>query len=155
MKISELEYKPIIQLMDLMRSTGNWSDFLRLGTFESLIMRGRCYEMTINDELIGYFLLHSYIPGLSIQEDLYILPSQRAKWATKGAFKQIRDIATSVAFDELDVEKIVGYIDENNKASRRLTSHIGMKCDGRIRNMDRYYGEWRNMMMYSMLRDEV
>lgn len=155
MKLIERQYPPTIAIMDVMRITGIWPDFLTMTTFEQMMLGGRVFEMELDGKVAGFFVLHSLVPGVQVQEDLMILPRAQGRWATRGALQAIRDTATRVAFDELGVERIVGYVDENNTRSRRLTEKLGMTCEGRARHLNRIGGEWRNMMIYSLLRDEA
>lgn len=155
MQVTRLEYPPVIVVMDVMRITGIWPDHMGLAAFENTLMNGVTFELTNGEQLIGFFLLHSAVPGIQIQEDLMILPAARGRWATRGNIQQIRSAATRTAFEEMGLERIVGYVDEDNRASRRLTEHMGMKCEGRLRHFNRVKGAWRNMMAYSLLRDEA
>lgn len=155
MDITRLQNPPILAIIDVMRATNTWPDTLPLGMFERVIQEGYTFGLSHQGNPIGFFLIHSAVPGIQAQEDLFIAPGQHGRWATRGAFKALRDTATRTAFDELRVERLVGYVDENNTASRRLTEHLGMKCEGRLRHANIINGEWRNMMLYSMLRDEA
>lgn len=155
MDIERIHTPPVLPIIDVMRATNVWPDHLSVGVFERIVLDGLVFGLRHRGEGIGFFLLHSLVPGVQVQEDLLIAPGYHGRWATRGAFSALREVATTTAFEGLGVERLVAYVDEENRPSRRLTEHLGMKCEGRLRHANRIRGEWRNTMLYSMLRDEA
>jgi len=155
MELIKLEDFDISNIINIIKQTGQWDDFLDEGLFEDMVNLGIVYQIYLNEVgMIGYYLLYNYQPHISVEESLYIYPEFQGKWVTRGRLKQIRDLTTSVAFDELNVERIVGTVIESNTRSRKLTELMGLTQEGILRNTRCIDGQLHNLVIYSMLRRE-
>lgn len=155
MELIELTDYPVDKLEQLIKDTGQWDDFLTHDVFKQVILDGLVFEVVLDDVgVIGYYLLYNYQPHISIEESLYIYPSFHGRWITRGGLKQIRDLTTKVAFDVLNVERIVGYVPENNTRSRKLTELMGLTQEGVLRKTKKMNGELTDVVVYSMLKEE-
>lgn len=58
-------------------------------------------------------------------------------------------------FDEVKANRVEAYHDSNNPKSGRVMAKAGMKYEGTIRQADRNNQGIVDMVMYSVLKDEV
>jgi len=79
-----------------------------------------------------------------------IIPSERGKGYCTEAVK----IMVDYIFLSKDVVRIQAYIDPRNKASQKVAEKAGFKKEGTIRKSFFTKGEWRDMLLYSILREE-
>ena len=57
-------------------------------------------------------------------------------------------------FDVLGLHRIFGRCDARNTASARLMARLGMRCEARLLENERFKGEWGSELVYAMLEDE-
>ena len=58
-------------------------------------------------------------------------------------------------FSELPIRKLEGVVAEYNRPARIMCRRLGFKQDGILREHIKYNGEWRNCVLYSLLRSEI
>ena len=57
-------------------------------------------------------------------------------------------------FEELGLHRVWGECVPENTASRRVMEKLGKRCEGRLRQTQRYKGRWWDTLVYGMLEDE-
>ena len=79
-----------------------------------------------------------------------IIPSERGK----GYCTEAAKIVVDYIFLSKDIVRIQAHIDPKNKASQKVAEKAGFKKEGTIRKCFFSKGEWRDMLLYSILRKE-
>jgi len=79
-----------------------------------------------------------------------LIPSERGKGYCTEAVKIIVDYL----FLAKDIVRIQAHIDPRNIASWKVIEKVGFKKEGTIRKSFFARGEWRDMLVYSILREE-
>jgi RimJ/RimL family protein N-acetyltransferase len=79
-----------------------------------------------------------------------IIPNERVKGYCTEAVK----IMVDYLFLAKDTVRIQAHIDPKNKASQKVAEKVGFKKEGTIRKSFFTKGEWRDMLLYSILREE-
>lgn len=77
------------------------------------------------------------------------------RYANKGYTTEASRAMLKLAFETLELEKVVASCDERNKASEAVMLKLGMQKEGRSRNHELWKnGEWINMLFYGILKEE-
>jgi len=79
-----------------------------------------------------------------------IIPSERGK----GYCTEAAKIMVDYLFLSKEIVRIQAHIDPRNKASQKVAEKAGFKREGTIRKSFFTKGEWRDMLLYSILREE-
>jgi RimJ/RimL family protein N-acetyltransferase len=79
-----------------------------------------------------------------------IIPSERGKGCCTEAVK----IMVDYLFLSKDIGRIQAHTDIRNAASQKVLEKVGFKKEGTIRKSNFIRGEWRDMYLYSILRDD-
>jgi len=79
-----------------------------------------------------------------------LIPSERGKGYCTEAVK----IMVDYLFLSRDIVRIQAHIDPRNTASWKVIEKAGFKKEGTIRKSLFARGEWRDMLLYSILREE-
>jgi RimJ/RimL family protein N-acetyltransferase len=79
-----------------------------------------------------------------------IIPSERGKGCCTEAVK----IMVDYLFLSKDIGRIQAHTDIRNVASQKVLEKVGFKKEGTIRKSNFIRGEWRDMYLYSILRDD-
>ena len=59
-----------------------------------------------------------------------------------------------LAFPALDLHRVVGKADARNTASAALMQRLGMRQEAHLRECERFKGEWGDLVVYAVLREE-
>ena len=95
-----------------------------------------------------FYMLHPMMKLLEI--GFVLVPSERGKGYCTEATKIIVDYL----FLTKDIVRIQAHVDPRNKASQKVAEKAGFKKEGIIRRSFFTKGEWRDMLLYSILREE-
>jgi RimJ/RimL family protein N-acetyltransferase len=60
----------------------------------------------------------------------------------------------ALAFDEMDLHRVLARMDPDNDASARLAARIGMRREALLIEDERVKGEWADTLYYAMLQRE-
>jgi len=94
---------------------------------------------------IGHFPV-----GKLLEIGYAIIPSERGKGYCTEAVK----IMVDYLFLAKDTARIQAHTDTRNKASQKVAEKAGFKKEGTIRKAMFIMGEWRDLFLYSILREE-
>jgi RimJ/RimL family protein N-acetyltransferase len=72
----------------------------------------------------------------------------------KGYATEVASGLVNYAFTELNLHRIYATCDPRNVASSRVLEKVGMKCEGRMRDVLQIRDGWRDSMLYSILENE-
>lgn len=75
-------------------------------------------------------------------------------WQRKGVMTEVGNAVTAVAFQSLDIHRLVVSHHENNFASERLITRLGFQRIGREREAFAKDGYWINTIFYDMLKSD-
>jgi RimJ/RimL family protein N-acetyltransferase len=70
-------------------------------------------------------------------------------YATEAARRLLR-----LAFEELDLHRVIGRLDTRNEASARLMQRLGMRREAHFVENQFNQGRWESELVYAILRDE-
>ena len=79
-----------------------------------------------------------------------LIPSERGKGYCSEAVK----IMVDYLFLSKDIVRIQAHTDLRNVASQKVLERVGFKKEGTIRKFSFIRGKWRDMLVYSILREE-
>jgi RimJ/RimL family protein N-acetyltransferase len=79
-----------------------------------------------------------------------LIPSERGK----GYGTEAVTILIDYLFLSKDLVRIQAYTDPRNAASQRVLDKVGFKKEGIVRKSMFIHGEWRDLLLYSILREE-
>jgi len=97
---------------------------------------------------IGMMVLE---PGAGMQEIGYgILPKERGKGYCTEAVK----ILVDYLFLSEDIVRVQAHTDVKNMVSQKVLTRAGFKKEGAVRKHIFMWGEWRDELLYSILREE-
>jgi RimJ/RimL family protein N-acetyltransferase len=97
---------------------------------------------------IGMMVLE---PGAGMQEIGYgILPNERGKGYCTDAVK----ILVDYLFLSEDIVRVQTHADVKNMASQKVLARAGFRKEGVVRKHIFMWGEWRDELLYSILREE-
>jgi RimJ/RimL family protein N-acetyltransferase len=95
---------------------------------------------------IGYFL----VTGDLLEIGYSLIPSERGK----GYCTEAAEILVDYLFLSKSIVRIQTHTDVRNLASKRVLEKTGFKKEGIVRKSLFARGEWRDMILYSILREE-
>ena len=95
---------------------------------------------------IGYFLT----TGNLLEIGYSLIPSERGK----GYCTEAAKILVDYMFLSKSIPRIQTHTDVRNVASQKVLEKTGFKKEGVVRRSIFFRGEWRNMILYSILREE-
>jgi len=90
-----------------------------------------------------YFNKNAYIT-------YYLIPHERGK----GKGKEILQLAIDFAFNELNLERITAEVYEYNERSIKILEKFGFKLEGRIRKGKYHNGNYYDILIYGLLKEE-
>jgi len=93
---------------------------------------------------------HFLATGKLLEIGYAIIPSERGKGCCTEAVK----IMVDYLFLSKDIGRIQAHTDIRNAASQKVLEKVGFKKEGTIRKSNFIRGEWRDMYLYSILRDD-
>jgi RimJ/RimL family protein N-acetyltransferase len=70
-------------------------------------------------------------------------------YATEGAWEMLR-----IAFEELDLHRVIGRIDARNGASGKVLERLGMRREAHLIDNEWIKGEWTSEVAYAILERE-
>ena len=113
----------------------------RIGQDEFKNARGMAF--TLNGKIVGGAVLHDYAK-----------PNVFVSWALeKGGLTRSHLLAVlDWAFNQLGCERMTGLVEKNNRKSRKLCEHLGMKLEGVLRKAA---PSGRDLFVYGFLRSEA
>jgi ribosomal-protein-alanine N-acetyltransferase len=140
----------------------NNSDFW--GEYNPLMQTSKADIQKVYDSLPaeeGWFLIEtkdgnkvgtmSHKPeGRAQQIGYSILPSERKKGYCSEAVK----IMVDYLFLSKDIGRVQACVDVRNDVSEKVLERAGFQKEGVIRKRAFFYGKWRDMTIYSILREE-
>ncbi len=79
-----------------------------------------------------------------------LIPSERGK----GYGTEAVTFLTDYLFLSKDLVRVQAYTDPRNMLSQRVLEKVGFKKEGAVRRSMFIHGEWRDLLLYSILREE-
>ncbi len=108
-------------------------------------------EERSRDQVIGVFRLHKlHFWHQKAELGAIIHPNSQHK----GVMKEVLDCILDYAFDELELNRIVGDIFSGNHASRKLLNRFGFQREGVLRQTDFDGKEFHDTEVFSILKSE-
>lgn len=92
---------------------------------------------------------HSLV-GNQLEIGYTLIPTERRK----GYCTEAVEIMMDYLFLSKDIERIQAHTDVRNVGSQKVLEHVGFRREGIIRKSSYVRGEWRDMFLYSILREE-
>jgi len=93
----------------------------------------------------------SHFPaGKLLEIGYFLIPSERSKGYCTEAVR----IMVDYLFLSKEIVRIQAHIDPRNIASQKIVEKAGFEKEGTIRKSFFAKGEWRDMILYSILREE-
>jgi ribosomal-protein-alanine N-acetyltransferase len=77
----------------------------------------------------------------------------RPYWGT-GAGDEAEAMLARIAFEPLRIERLAAWVDVNNQRSQRAFERLGFTNEGVLRAFMRHHDERRDLVAYSLLREE-
>ncbi len=72
----------------------------------------------------------------------------------RGYGAEAAGLVIDFCFEVLGMHRLSASCDAGNRASERVMQKCGMRREAELRQAERRFGEWRNRLVYGMLRDE-
>ena len=91
-----------------------------------------------------------FLHGNLLEIFYYLLPSERGKGYGTEAAKLMVDYL----FLSKDISRVQASVDTRNVSSARVVERAGFKKEATLRKSFFIHGEWRDMLLYSILREE-
>lgn len=157
LKVIEKEDLPLIKkwVNDLSFS----GEFLPL-TQETVGELEKEYERTIGNEGKWFFIekkdgakigyVAHYLARKQHEIGYGVIPKERGK----GFCTEAATIIVDYLFLTKDIVRIQADADSQNMASRRVLEKVGFKKEGVLRKLYFEQGEWRDSVLYSIMREE-
>ena len=102
--------------------------------------------------LLGSVGLHGLNPvNGRCSSGYWVAPESRGRGTAARALR----LLCGYAFDELEVRRVELWIEPENSASRRVAAAVGFVCEGRMRSYMVIQGARRDMLMYSLLPEDL
>jgi RimJ/RimL family protein N-acetyltransferase len=137
------EYFPLLQ-----RSRTEMEKALENNPFEPKIFIIKKKDGTEIGFISHIHMLHPM--GKLLEIGYVIIPSERGKGYCTEAVK----IMTDYLFLSKDIVRIQAHTDRRNVASQKVLEKVGFKKEGIVRKSVFIRGEWRDWLLYSILREE-
>jgi RimJ/RimL family protein N-acetyltransferase len=118
-------------------------------TYDNLVPEEKWFSIEKKDgSKIGGI---SHFPaGKQFEIGYFLVPSERGKGYCTEAVK----IMVDYLFLSKEVIRIQAHIDPRNTSSQKVVEKNGFKKEGTIRKCFFAKGDWRDMLLYSILREE-
>ena len=88
--------------------------------------------------------------GKLLEIGYFLAPSERGK----GYCTEAAKIMVDYLFLSKDIVRIQAHTDLRNVASQKVLEKVGFKKEGTLRKNEFIRGEWRDVLLYSILREE-
>lgn len=98
---------------------------------------------------IGYFGIQPYMKGFEIGYSIY-----RKADRGKGYMTEALQMLSAYLFESRPIPRLQVVMDAENQASRRVAEKCGYRFEGTLRQCIMLRGAYRDMVIYSLLRDE-
>ena len=95
-------------------------------------------------------VVNTFSTGSQLEIGFALIPAERGK----GNCTEAVTILVDYLFLSRDLVRIQAVTDTRNKASQSLLMKTGFKREGVVRKSMFIHGEWRDMILYSILREE-
>ncbi len=105
-----------------------------------------------NNQAIGFTSLKS-IDYINSKAEMTMCLGEKKYWG-KGLAKEAKFLVLDYAFLELGINKVYVYNWIKNKNIIAFNKKIGFKIEGELRNDVFFKGEYRNMIIMGILKDE-
>lgn len=105
-----------------------------------------------SNTIIGNCGFHTWNPQHHRAEIGYALNSDEFK--NKGYMKEALEKVIEFGFQEMELNRIEGLIDENNSPSKKLLEHFGFTREGNLRGHYLVDGIFEDSVLYSLLQSE-
>ncbi len=103
-------------------------------------------------EILGAVGLHSVDPvSRRCSSGYWVAPEARGQGTAARALR----LLSAFAFGELGVRRVELWIEPENAPSRSVADAVGFVCEGRLRAFMVIAGAHRDMLMYSLLPDDL
>ncbi len=76
------------------------------------------------------------------------------KYRGRGVMSEAVSLAVGFAFRELNLVRVHAHVMTGNEASSRILLKCGFKKEGLLRKRIKHRGRWRDLLLYSILREE-
>lgn len=113
-------------------------------------------ETTQEQEIVGY-VRYSQIPypdaDMPYPEIGFGIPHPNAQG--KGYAKEAVRLLVNYLFAGYPVERIIAFTEQENVPAQRVMESVGFHQEGVLRHSIFRDGQWRNIVIYGILRDDV
>jgi ribosomal-protein-alanine N-acetyltransferase len=72
----------------------------------------------------------------------------------RGYMSEAIRLILALGFEDLNLHRVQAYVDPTNEASRKLLEKLGFACEGLLRDIAFYGGEFHDRCMYAILGGE-
>jgi RimJ/RimL family protein N-acetyltransferase len=121
----------------------------------TLVEAGQAIDLAVvlreTGELIGDVLLFWHSAEHRGGELGYVI---NPAFAGRGYATEAGGAMLSLAFDGLDLHRVVGRIDARNGASAAVLTKLGMRQEAHLRENEFFKGEWSDEIDFAILADE-
>ncbi|ARU60711.1 hypothetical protein CBW65_06135 [Tumebacillus avium] len=108
-------------------------------------------EWKESGKLIGNCGFYNWMPDQFNAEMVVVL---RKEYWQQGIMTEALHRMISYGFEEMGLHRIQGMVEPGNIASRRLFEKVGFTQEGVLRDYTFVFGEFRDLMVYGMLKYE-
>jgi RimJ/RimL family protein N-acetyltransferase len=91
-----------------------------------------------------------FVSAMQYEIGYTVIPSERSKGYASEAIQIIVDYL----FLSKDINRVQAFVDQRNVPSVRVIEKAGFKREATLRKAFFMYGEWRDMWLYGILREE-
>ncbi|HEV7206439.1 MAG TPA: GNAT family protein [Jatrophihabitans sp.] len=102
-------------------------------------------------ELIGDVVLFFHSAEHRSGEVGYVI---NPRFQGNGYATEVTRALLTLAFDGLDLHRVVGRIDARNAASAAVLRRVGMRQEAHLRENEWFKGEWGDEVVFAILADE-
>ncbi len=149
MRLIPYEYKHNARLMEIYKITEPWVEFHR-AKFDAWFAGREGFVLVSScGKIVGAITFTNYQPNSDITIHCSVLPEYQKRWLTKSIYKQVFD----VPFVKLGLERCSGFIIDGC-TPRGFHERLGFKYEGTLRRSIRVQGEYRDVHLYGMTKDE-
>ena len=93
-------------------------------------------------------------PNKKVLEDISLSFYPGARIGVLGYNGAGKSSLLRIAFEELDLHRVIGRIDARNEASGRVLERLGMRREAHLIDNEWIKGEWTSEIAYGILADE-
>lgn len=109
------------------------------------------FVIRVNNKICGYAVLYDYKElNKSISILYYVNSNFRGKGIATNAIKRL----LQYAFEELDVNKVMFFINTDNYDSLNLVKRLGLREEGTLLDNDFVNGKYHDQKLYAILKRE-